>query len=109
MQGLGDGMHPDLMPAGETSEDCDGEKYKRFGFHPPAFARGLPADRVKAYVELVGEQPDEADLKKILRTTVRKLYEKGRKKMEKPDFSKFIEEELEGEEEKAEKKGEGAK
>ena len=40
-------MHPDLMPAGETSEDCDGEKYKRFGFHPPALARGLPADRVK--------------------------------------------------------------
>jgi hypothetical protein len=41
------GMHPDLMPAGETNEDCDGGKYKRFGFHPPAFARGLPADRVK--------------------------------------------------------------
>jgi hypothetical protein len=53
------------------------------------------ADKIKAYVELVGEQPDEADLKKILKTTVRKLYAKRKKKIEKPDFSKLIGVELE--------------
>ena len=53
------------------------------------------ADKIKAYVELVGEQPDEENLKKILRTTVRKLYEKGKKKIEKPDFNKLINVELE--------------
>jgi hypothetical protein len=69
------------------------------------------SDKIKAYVEIVGEQPDEADLKKILKTTVRKLYAKGKKKMEKPDFSKLIDVELEEEEEKekAERKAEGAK
>jgi hypothetical protein len=70
------------------------------------------SDKIKAYVELVGEQPDEADLKRILKTTVRKLYAKGKKKMEKPDFTKFIDEELEeeeGEKEKAKRKAEEAK
>jgi len=55
------------------------------------------ADKIKAYVELVGEQPDETNLKKILKSTVRKLYQKRKLKMEKPDFSKFIDVELEEE------------
>ncbi|MBO3763349.1 MAG: hypothetical protein JTT16_00775 [Candidatus Brockarchaeota archaeon] len=35
-------------PSSQADNDkCNEEKYKLFGFHPPAFAGGLPAIKVK--------------------------------------------------------------
>jgi len=56
-------------------------------------------EQVKLYVQIVGEQPDEENMKKIIRKLVKDVYEKKRIIVSKPDFSKFINMELEAGEE----------
>jgi len=51
--------------------------------------------QIRAYVEIVGENPDDERLKKIVRKLVKDICERRRIVVSKPDFSKLINVELE--------------
>jgi len=52
--------------------------------------------QIRAYVEIVGENPDDERLKKIVRKLAKDICERRRIVVSKPDFSKLINVELEG-------------
>jgi len=47
-------------------------------------------ERIKTYVETVGEEPDEEALKKMLRKIAGDIHRKKHVSVRKPDFTKFI-------------------
>jgi uncharacterized iron-regulated protein len=51
--------------------------------------------QIRAYVEIVGENPDDTQIKKIVRKLVKDICERRRIVVSKPDFSKLINVELE--------------
>jgi uncharacterized iron-regulated protein len=51
--------------------------------------------QIRAYVEIVGENPDDERLKKIVRKLAKDICERRRIVVSKPDFSKLINVELE--------------
>jgi uncharacterized OsmC-like protein len=51
--------------------------------------------QIRAYVEITGENPDDEQLKKIVRKLAKDICERRRIIVSKPDFSKLINVELE--------------
>jgi uncharacterized iron-regulated protein len=51
--------------------------------------------QIRAYVEIVGENPDDTQIKKIVRKLAKDICERRRIVVSKPDFSKLINVELE--------------